>query len=78
MLCWVQHVSAKAWRFHNNLFQLVHSCAMTSIFDCCWSFLALWFDTTTAQAALHPPIQAEGDIVEELLKYQTMQLSEER
>lgn len=45
-----QHVSAKAWRFHNNLFQLVHSCAVTSIFDCCWSFLALWFYTRTAQA----------------------------
>lgn len=32
MLFWDQHVSAKAWRFHNNLFQLVHSGAVTSIF----------------------------------------------
>lgn len=74
MLCWDQHVSAKAWRFHNNLFQLVHSCPVTSIFDCRWSFLTLWFDTRTVQAALHLPSRAEGGRVEELLEYQTMKL----
>lgn len=45
-MCWAQHVSAKAWRFQNNLFQLLHSHTVTSIFKCCRSFLVLRFNTT--------------------------------
>lgn len=33
-MCRAQHMSAKAWRFQNNLFQLVHSRTVTSIFEC--------------------------------------------
>lgn len=67
-MCWAQHVSVKAWRFQNNLFQLVRSCTVTSIFECCWSFLALRFNAT------HPPSWAEVGGVEMLLEYQTMNL----
>lgn len=67
-MCWAQHVSVKAWRFQNNLFQLVRSCTVTSIFECCWSFLALRFNAT------HPPSWPEVSGVEMLLEYQTMNL----
>lgn len=59
-MCWDQHVSAKAWRFQNNLFQLVHSCAVTSIFDCCWSFLALGFDTRNGTGSSAPAQPRRG------------------
>lgn len=61
-MCRAQHVSAKAWRFQNNLFQLVHSRAVTSIFECCRSFLALRFNAT------HPPGRAEVAEVEMLFR----------
>lgn len=61
-MCWAQHVSAKAWRFQNNLFQLVHSRTLTSISECCRSFLALRFNAT------HPPGRAEVAGVEMLFR----------
>lgn len=75
-----QHVSAKAWRFQNNLFQSVHSCAAWPQFStAAGASSQLGFDTRKRRRqALHPasPAGHAGvGRVEKLLKYQTMKMS---
>lgn len=75
-----QHVSAKAWRFQNNLFHSVHSCAAWPQFStAAGASSQLGFDTRKRRRqALYPagPASRAGvDGVEKLLKYQTMKMS---
>lgn len=75
-----QHVSAKAWRFQNNLFQSVHSCAAWPQFStAAGASSQLGFDTRKRRRQALRPASPAGHAgvggVEKLLKYQTMKMS---